>query len=154
MGERASRLLLAAQALGLMLPLTLLAGLLFAARAVRYAEGEPFGLSGFTPGSDAVLLACFVALGTAWWLVAKFVLRGRAGLARAGRLPRRIADVAALATATLGTVQLLSEAGLLRPHASGPAHAFAFGLPLLLPYAHLAIERRCARATDTTREPR
>jgi hypothetical protein len=143
MNERVSRLLVAIEALCFLAPITAL--------TVGYSRLlinlYLFGLA--HQPAEAHITTAFVFIGLvlqllAWWTLANFVLRGREGLASVNRTCIGAIYVGA-GLAIVGGVSLVlafAFGGTLAASLS----VNAFGLPALIPFAHVALERHYATA--------
>lgn len=135
MKETYSKVLLIVEALVFLAPVTLLS--LWLAAALVASAGEPQG------AAPLFALVAIAAIGCCWWAVGVFVIRGRAGIAKLG-IGCVIALYAGAALAIAGGVAF-AFAGIGDSSLYSTLALDVFGLPVLVPFVHLEIERRMAR---------
>lgn len=130
MSEKASRILLGIEAIVFCLPLTLLFAVYALPSVYYFSQQQP--LFADLAASALVLLA----LGTAWFLMLTFVLRGRVAL----RTLSKYWWLLPVLAACLVVASLIRTASVtvLEPHWF---NLFGWGLPFLVPLAHLFVER-------------
>ena len=142
MKESHSKLLVLLESVVFLAPVSLVTGWYATVLASLYQGGlanEPWSAQ-VVP---AFAFAGLVLQGCAWWVVSVFVFRGRAGLASLHGV-FVIAIHAGAALSVIGGLSLLmsfvdGESSLLANLAIN-----AFGLPALVPFIHVALERRHA----------
>lgn len=133
MSEAWSRVLLALEAVIICLPLTVLFVVFIVPSTVYFAteSGDPLSLSSAI--AIAVILATWAC---AWWLIGLFLARGTTAL----RSTALFWWILPFGTAALGFLAVLHVllATVLEPSAF---NIFAWGLPCIVPLAHLSWER-------------
>jgi hypothetical protein len=140
--ETWSQITLGVEVAFLLAPVTMLAAFWLIAFSI-----SPGGGTAALDGLAAVVAVCCVFLAMAWWVVGRFLFQGRAGLARCGRWPLALVDLAALVTAACLVLAGLQHCNLIElAQWKDPVRLTLFGVPVLVPYIHLVIERRLGRS--------
>ena len=130
MSERVSKLILGIEALLLAVPVTFLFLIWFPDELYRSAE-----YGGFVNRISAALAGSTLVAG--WWLMAIFWHRGSTGLRETYAVAWVVAGCGSVATLLVGAVLWLLPQKEFRQQFG----VLAFGLPLLIPFLHLLIER-------------
>ena len=133
MTETRSRGLLALEAAVICLPLTALFVVLVLPSSLYFATHQTDAMSILSAGTSVVILATWIC---AWWLIGGFLLRGTAAF-RTTALYWWVLPFGTGALSCLATLYVVFSP-VLRPRA---LNIFAFGLPCIVPLAHLSWER-------------
>jgi len=140
MGEKNSRLVVLAEAILFLLPVTALTVWFCVSLVGTYQAGigHHYRSTHLIPALAVTGLACQVF---GWWAVGVFVLRGREGLARLGATCLAAIHFGALMAAG-GAVALVMVFWFGQSRFIGYFLVNAVALPALVPYAHVMIEHR------------
>lgn len=139
--ESASRILLALEAVLLVLPLSLLYGVLM---AYAFPDIVRSG-SDFVPVMLAATLYAGAALIALWWLLIVAIARGVTALKSTHTAWLLVCSIAALWVVVAGVLLAAESCCMsLAPQWAGLILGI-YGLPALLPYSHLLLERRLRR---------
>ena len=135
-----SRSLYLCEVVVLILPITWLFGIYVLVMASSFSILDLFEAEFGELLVVAVFALCGIYLVAAWWVSWEYLFRGVDGLESIRGSWLRVTDFAA--ASTLGTVALLAISEGRLGDVAPFLFFFLFGLPLLIPYTHILIERR------------